>query len=147
VRVRVVYADSQHLRSKFSDLLVLVSESARLDRASGCIVFRIEVEDNFLASIVAEMDRLAGRDWGFEVWGNHSRLKACGGLHDSVESSAGFMVIALSRRGATVLEAFLELSGFCGWLGYVLHMSVNIERARDRDLRRVWILLVLRRIA
>src|SRR5207247_3371382 len=53
----------------------------------------------------------------------------------------------LSRRGATVLEAFLILSGSCRGLAYVLRMSVKIERARDRSLRHVWILLTLRRIA
>ncbi|OLC61948.1 hypothetical protein AUH73_06005 [archaeon 13_1_40CM_4_53_4] len=67
-------------------------------------------------------------------------------MHGSVEGSAGFMVIALAERGDS-FGSFLMLSGFLDGPGYVLHMSIKIERARDRSLRHVWILLALRRIA
>jgi hypothetical protein len=51
----------------FADFLVLVSESASLYCTAWGIVLRVEVEDESLASKVAEMNRLAGRSLSCKI--------------------------------------------------------------------------------
>src|SRR3989442_1300195 len=59
MRIDAVHAYSQHLSAKFTDFLVLIPEPAGFDCAARSIILGVEVEDEFLAPKIFEMNGLA----------------------------------------------------------------------------------------
>src|SRR2546426_6574260 len=88
MRLDTVNAYSQHLSAKFTDFLVLIPEPAGFDRAAWSIILGVEVEDEFLAPKILEMNGLACCVLRGKVGGRGSCLWTGYRLHsDSVENA------------------------------------------------------------
>src|SRR3989442_13581521 len=144
MRLDTVHAYSQHLSAKFTDFLVLIPEPAGFDRAAWSIILGVEVEDEFLAPKILEMNGLACCVLRGKVGGCGSRLGTGYSLHFATVGFAWRIYAHRYRRCPTVTPFSSSSSSLVGSLSYSLLMSVVARRVRDRRRWQVWILQVLR---
>src|SRR5206468_9824787 len=95
VRLDTVHAYSQHLSTKFADLLVLVPEPAGFHSATWSIVLRVEVEDELLAPKILEMNGISCCVLRGKVRGCSSCLRTGYRLHSD---SVGFAWLIYGHR-------------------------------------------------